>query len=141
MGNEHEEAVRTFLLSGECERMDSIHVDRLLSQMAPEARYHLFAWEEPFVGHDAIRDELLREAPFYSDTQFEILNIASVGQTVFVERIDWVTMNEKRAGIHVVGVFEVDADGKIAIWRDYLDTREITTKVGADSVMPELRQT
>jgi len=50
-----------------------------------------------------------------------------------------VTMNDKRAGIHVVGVFEVDADGKITNWRDYLDTREITTKVGADSVMPELR--
>jgi limonene-1,2-epoxide hydrolase len=60
----------------------------------------------------------------------EMVNIASVGTTVFVQRRDWVTMNDKRAGFHVVGVFEVDADGKIASWRDYLDSREITVQVG-----------
>jgi len=63
-----------------------------------EARYHVFAWEEPFVGHDAIRDELLRQAPGFRDTREEIVNVASVGQTVFVERRDWVTMNDERAG-------------------------------------------
>jgi limonene-1,2-epoxide hydrolase len=36
-----------------------------------------------------------------------------------MERIDWVTMNDKRAGFHVVGVFDVDDHGKIASWRDY----------------------
>jgi limonene-1,2-epoxide hydrolase len=40
------------------------------------------------------------------------------------------------AGFHVVGVFEVDAHGKIASWRDYVDSREIATKVG-----PEREQT
>lgn len=97
------------------------------------ARYHVFASEEPFVGHDAIHDELLRQAALYSDARFEIVNIASVGQTVFLERIDSVTMNDKRAGFHVVGVFEVDNGGKIASWRDYLDSREMTVKVGPDS--------
>jgi limonene-1,2-epoxide hydrolase len=109
--------------------------------MTPDARYHLFAWEEPFVGRDAIAEELLKEAAYCSDTQVEFVNIASAGQTVFVERLDWVTMNDKHAGFHVVGVFEVAADGKISNWRDYVDTREITTKVEADSVIPELRQT
>jgi limonene-1,2-epoxide hydrolase len=100
--------------------------------MAPDARYHLFAWEKPFVGHDAIRDELLRQAAMTSDGRFEFVNIASAGQIVFVERIDSTNVNGKRADFHVVGVFEVDADGKIASWRDYLDSREITIKVGAD---------
>jgi limonene-1,2-epoxide hydrolase len=62
-----------------------------------------------------------------------MVNVASVGPTVFVERRDWVTMNDKRAGFHVVGVFEVDADGKIVSWRDYLDSREITVQVGPRS--------
>ena len=44
-----------------------------------------------------------------------------------------MTMNDKRAGFHVVGVFEVDNGGKIASWRDYLDSREMTVKVGPDS--------
>ena len=71
---------------------------------------------------------MLRQAAFYRDGRFEILNVASVGQTVFMERIDWVTMNDKRAGFHVVGVFEVDAHGKIDSWRDYVDSREIAVK-------------
>jgi limonene-1,2-epoxide hydrolase len=77
----------------------------------------VFAWEEPFVGREAIRYELLRQAASYRDGRFEILNVASAGQVV-IERIDWVTMNDKRAGFHVVGVFEVDDHGKIASWRD-----------------------
>ena len=131
MGIEHEEAVRSFLLAFEGENLDSTQIERIVSRMAPDARYHLFAWEEPFVGHDAIRDELLRQAAMTSDGRFEFVSIASAGQIVFVERIDSTNINGKRADFHVVGVFEVDAHGKIASWRDYLDSREITVKVGA----------
>jgi limonene-1,2-epoxide hydrolase len=132
MGVEQEELARAFILEFECERLDSARVEAVLDRMAPDAHYHVFAWEEPFVGRDAIRDELLRQAAFYRDGRFEFVNVASVGQTVFVQRIDWVTMNEKRAGFHVVGVFEVDAHGKIANWRDYADSREIAAKTGPE---------
>ena len=101
--------------------------------MAPDAApYQIFAWEEPIVGRDAIRDELLRHAAMTSDGQCELVNIASAGPIVFVERVDFTTINGKRAGFHVVGVFEVDADGKIASWRDYLDSREIAALLGTD---------
>ena len=136
MGVEQEQLARAFILEFECERVDPVRVEAVLDRMAADAYYYVFAWEEPFVGRDAIRDELLRQAAFYRDGRFEILNVGSVGQTVFIERIDWVTMNDKRAGFHVVGVFEVDAHGKIASWRDYVDSREIATKVG-----PEREQT
>jgi limonene-1,2-epoxide hydrolase len=129
---DNKEVVRNFVLEFECDRLDSARVDAVLDRMAPDARYHVFAWEEPFVGRDAIRDELLRQAAFYREPRFEIVNIASIGQTVFMQRIDWATMNEKRAGFHVVGVFEVDAHGKIASWRDYVDSREIAVKTGPD---------
>jgi len=56
--------------------------------------------------------------------------MASVGGTVFVERRDLVTIESKDVAVHLVGVFEVDDDGKIASWRDYFDSREIATKVG-----------
>jgi limonene-1,2-epoxide hydrolase len=54
----------------------------------------------------------------FSEAEFEIVNIASVGQSVFVERIDQATMNGKRAGFHLLRVFEVNANCKIASWRD-----------------------
>jgi limonene-1,2-epoxide hydrolase catalytic subunit len=68
--------------------------------------------------------ETIRHAALTSDSGFEFVNVASAGQIVFVERVDFATIDGKRAGFHVVGVFEVDADGKIASSRDYLDSRE-----------------
>jgi limonene-1,2-epoxide hydrolase len=133
MSIEHEDAVRAFFLAAniaEKEHWTSAQIDEVLSHLAPDARYHVFAWQEPFVGHDVICDELLRQATLFSNGQVEFLNFASVGQTVFVDRRDRVTMNGKRAGFHVVGVFEFDGNGKIASWRDYVDSREITAKVG-----------
>jgi limonene-1,2-epoxide hydrolase len=130
MSIEHEEAVRAFLLALEAENFDSAQADQVVAHMAPDAHYYLYAWAEPFVGHDAIKAELLKQAPTYKDASFEFLNFASTGQTVFVERLDRMTINDKYAEFHIVGVFEVDANGRIASWRDYFDSAEITTKVG-----------
>ena len=78
------------------------------------------------MGRDAIRAELLRQAPLFSDGCYETVNVASVGQTVFSERVDSVMIEGKRAAFHLVDVFEVDADGKIASWRTYSDSGEDT---------------
>ena len=133
LGIAPEEAVRDFVLEAECDRWDASRIERLLDRMAPDARYHVQAWKEPLVGRDVIRDELLRQAPLFSDGCYETVNMASVGQTVFSERVDTVTMNEKRASFHLVDVFEVDADGKIASWRTYSDTGEHAVNTGEDS--------
>jgi len=100
--------------------------------MAPEASYRVYGWDEPVVGHEAIRAELQKQAPMFSDTQAEIHAVASVGQTVFMQRTDHITMFGKRGGIDVVGVFEIDADGKVVSWRDYLDSRQIVTVFAPD---------
>jgi limonene-1,2-epoxide hydrolase len=124
LGIAQEEAVRDFVVEAECEHLDASRIERLLDRMAPGARYHVRAWQEPFVGHDAIRAELLRQAPLFSDGRYETVNVASVGQIVFSERVDSVIIGGKRATFHLVDVFEVDADGKIASWRTYSDSGE-----------------
>jgi limonene-1,2-epoxide hydrolase len=127
---DQEKAVLAFIADWEStQRWDAAQVERISSHMTDDARYHFFAWNDPFVGHDAIRDELLRQAPNFGGTRIEIAKIASAGQTVFVERTDWITKDDTRMGIHVVGVFEVTADGKIATYADYLDSREIVVNV------------
>jgi len=113
--------------------MDAARVERLLDRLAPDARYHVRAWQEPFVGRDAIRAELLRQAPLFSDGCYETVNLASVGQTVFSERVDSVMIAGKRATFHLVDVFEADADGKIASRRTYSDPRENDVDSGPDS--------
>jgi limonene-1,2-epoxide hydrolase len=60
------------------------------------------------------------------------MTIGSVGQTVFVERLESMTLTGTPVTLHLVGVFEVDRDGKITAWRDYSDSREVAVKVGVD---------
>jgi limonene-1,2-epoxide hydrolase len=132
MSIEHEEVIRSFhqaAVTGENTHWDTAQVEQFLGYMTPDARYHVSAWQEPLVGHDAIREELLRQAPLFTDSSFEFLNFAFADSTVFLERIDWCTINGNRAGFHVVGVYEV-IDGKIASWRDYYDSAEIRAKIG-----------
>ena len=95
-----------------------------------DARYQIFAWDDPFVGHDAIRAELLRQAPLFRDVRVEIVAIGSVGHIVFTERIDSMILRGKPIKSHFAGVFEVDAEGKIAAWREYLDSRELSVQLG-----------
>ena len=130
MGVEQEAAVLAFMAELEGEYLDTARVERAVGRMASDARYHVHAWEEPFVGHDAIRAEFLRQGAGMSDLRLEILTIGSVGQIVLTERLDSLIVNAKSVTAHVAGVFEVDAAGKIAVWRDYGDSREFAVQIG-----------
>ena len=133
MGAEQEAAVRAFLAEFETDQSDSaLYVDRLVSHMAPDSRYQVIAWEDPHIGTDAIRAELLRQASVYSDFRCEIYAIASADQMVFTERTDSMILRGKPVTVHIAGVFEVDAEGKIAAWRDYLDSSEVSVQLGTD---------
>ena len=140
MGVEHEAVVRAFLAEFETDQSDSaLYVDRLVSHMGPDSRYQVIAWEDPHIGADAIRAELLRQASVYSDFRCEIYAIASADQTVFTERTDSMILRGKPVTVHIAGVFEVNAEGKIAAWRDYLDSREVAILLGADENSEEMR--
>jgi limonene-1,2-epoxide hydrolase len=117
----------------EGEEWDSARVERAVSRMAADARYQVHAGDDPFVGHDAIRAELLRQASGMSDVRNEIVTIGSVRQIVFTERLDSLVVNNKSLTVHIAGVFEVDAAGKIAAWRDYFNSAEIAVQFGADA--------
>lgn len=130
MGESQEGAVRAFVegLNG---TWDDAQIKRAVDRMAPQAHYHVYAWERPVVGQDAIRREMQRQAPHFADLHCEILNIASSDSTVFVERLDSMTTKEGPLKSHLAAVFEVEPDGKIRAWREYYDSKEITTQVGA----------
>ena len=133
MGVEQEAAVRAFLAEFETDQSDSaLYVERLLSHMASDSRYQVIAWEDPHVGADAIRAELLRQAAVYRDMRCEIYAIASSDQTVFTERTDSMILRGKPVTVHIAGVFEVDAEGKIVAWHEYLDSSEVSVQLGAD---------
>lgn len=133
MGVEQEAAVRAFLGNLEANgHQDAAQIERAVSCMSSGAEWHVVAWHRPFVGHDAIRAELLRQALLFRDLRVEILAIASTESVVFTERIDSMILRGKPLRSHIAGVFVVDADGKIAAWREYCDTKEVSAQMNAD---------
>jgi len=100
-------------------------VDRSMALLAEDATYRVNAWNEPFRGHDEIDEDLRRQRREWSDFRYQMLNLATAGNVVLAERIDTIRMHGRDVTVHVAAVFEFDADGRIASWRDYFDSHEI----------------
>ena len=56
----------------------------------------------------------------WTETSWDVLNVAATGNVVIAERLDRTRAGEKSVDLPCVGVFELEA-GKIKIWRDYFD--------------------
>ena len=96
---------------------------------ADGASYQINAWNDPLIGRDAIRQDFDRQRAVWSDFRYQLLNIGTVGNIVFTERVDTVRTAGRDVSIHMAGVFEFDDAGKIASWRDYFDTKEIEAQL------------
>lgn len=133
MSREAETAVRALLERLDTTGWDADQIDRIVEAMTPDARYHVLAWEAPHVGRDAIRAELMRQASIFSDYRSEIVASASAGSVVFVEKLDSMTLAGQTITVHVVAVYDT-VDGKVSSWRDYVDRKEVETKLSVDIV-------
>ena len=74
-------------------------------------------------GVDAIVENLAAQFSMFPDAYaFEIVNIASDGQAVLTERLDYIqTPDGAKPAVPVMGTFVVGDDGKIIRWTDYFD--------------------
>jgi limonene-1,2-epoxide hydrolase len=80
---------------------------------------------DPAVGKPAAMALL---EPFLAAEEIDWLveGLAANGRTVFTERIDRFRFaGQGWTAVRAAGVFEVDAKGKIAAWRDYFDLAEL----------------
>ncbi|MEM6545712.1 MAG: limonene-1,2-epoxide hydrolase family protein [Pseudomonadota bacterium] len=80
-------------------------------------------------GIAAVREKLAA----FSDIKaaaFEAHHTAANGNVVLSERTDWFDIGGKRRTIRVMGVFELNDDGKITRWRDYFDSAEFYREFG-----------
>jgi limonene-1,2-epoxide hydrolase len=95
----------------------------LASYFTPDALY-LNMPLPPRQGVETI-EASLRETFVDLSVRIETLNIASAGDLVFTERIDWVSREGKpEVRLPVAGVMEM-RDGKIAVLREYFDLRTV----------------
>ena len=76
---------------------------------------------EPIVGHDALASTLHAFLGPAGEVEWPILSQHEIGRTVINERLDRFHIGDGWLELPVAGVFEVNTDGKITLWRDYFD--------------------
>lgn len=127
-----EQHVRAFLALFHTTSLDIV---ALRAALANDARYQPIVPIAPVrEGADAICKEMERQYRLYDECDCVILNVATAGNTVFTERVDTVRQlaNGQRTTTHVVGVFDLDAAGRIAFWREYWDALDCAGQLGID---------
>lgn len=108
------ETIRRF-----CAAWSNLDTDEMIAFFTAEPVYHNMPGP-PAEGAEAVRRTIDGFLKTWQRTDWEVLNIAADGDTVFAERVDRTDAGGKHVDLPVVGVFEL-RDGKIAAWRDYFD--------------------
>lgn len=81
------------------------------------------------VGPDAMRAFLGAMSGNVDEVQFVIHRQTASGNIVMNERTDRFRVGDKWMDLKVAGVFEVNDDGKVTLWRDYFDMTEFNNEM------------
>jgi limonene-1,2-epoxide hydrolase len=120
-----EQVVRRFLAA-----LKQSDVDELVGFFSADAVW-IDGPRGTYRGVDAIKAEIESQAQVVPSITVEVKNLVASGGTVMVERADIFETQGKSFDLEVVGVFEVDGDGRIARLRDYYDLNSLMDKVTA----------
>lgn len=100
--------------------VESKDVSAAVALLAPQISYENMPMD-PIVGQEsvaAVLDGFLGPA---KTVEWRILNQWEFGDTVINERIDRFQIGDGWLELPVAGVFRVDTEGRITLWRDYFD--------------------
>lgn len=97
-------------------------IEGAYAMMADDIVWHNIPME-PAVGVAGCQ-ALMAGFPPIEDVEWVTHNIAANGSVVLTERADKFLIGGKWRAIRVMGTFEVNAERKIAQWRDYFDMLE-----------------
>ena len=110
---------------------NNLDIDAMLALCAEGIVYHNIPME-PVHGTTAMRTMVEQFLGDLVGCDWQTHAIAAKGNTVLTERTDGFTFkNGRKAAIRVMGIFEIDDDGRIAAWRDYFDMLEFQREFAA----------
>lgn len=81
------------------------------------------------IGPDAMRSFLGVMAGNVDEIEFVIHRQTVTGNVVMNERTDRFRVGGNWMDLKVAGIFEVDDDGRVTLWRDYFDMTEFNTEM------------
>ena len=129
MGGSTEEqnvaVIRSFI-----EAWSRLDPDELAGYFAEDGCYHNIP-VGPVTGRTEVRDMIAGFTAGWTETTWELLNVAASGDVVFTERIDRTTAGERAVDLPCAGVFTLE-DGKIKVWRDYFDLATFTNGMAGE---------
>ncbi|MCW8193452.1 SgcJ/EcaC family oxidoreductase [Proteobacteria bacterium 005FR1] len=117
--SENLQIVRDFI-----QAWSTLDAQKLAGYFADDGCYHNIPLQ-PVVGRQKVQDFIQQFIAGWTETQWDITNIAATGNLVMVERLDRTRTAKGDVDLPCVGVFEME-DGKIKVWRDYFDLATYT---------------
>ena len=134
MSEKHEALVKEFLSAWGDGNRKNPDKERILSMMSPDAEWLVWVGPDDNLrrGHEAISEEIDREAPMMEFLNCGIRSIASNDTTVFTERTDKFVCMGKPVTFDLVAVFDFDDDDRIKAWREYFDSASVAKSMGME---------
>jgi limonene-1,2-epoxide hydrolase len=112
-------------------------VDTILSMFTEDAVWQLWVPGGPTLrGRNAIKADIERQLVFATHMRCGPIATASNGRQVFTERLDRFTSNGVQIDHHLVAVFDISGDGRIAAWREYFDPDDVNRQLRAAAAIP-----
>jgi limonene-1,2-epoxide hydrolase len=90
--------------------------------LAPDVHYDNVPMA-PIDGRDAVRDTLQGFMGSATAVEWRVLRQTETANIVMNERLDRFEINGKWLEIPCAGVWEINAEGLISLWRDYFDLK------------------
>lgn len=108
-------------------------VERIMAAFAPGGTYQPLVPATPKqIAGPEMAAAFDRQFNTYHECRCEIHAAAAMGNFVFTERSDHVTLHvgDKKVTSRVCAVFELDEASRIVSWREYWDTGDIMKQMG-----------
>ena len=112
--NENERIVRDFIAA-----WSRLNPEELASYFTEDGCYFNIP-TQPVRGRESVENFIRGFTATWTETEWEILNIAAVGDVVYAERLDKTKTTQGDVDLPCCGVFQME-NGRIREWRDYFD--------------------
>ena len=114
------EIIREFI-----ENWSTLDAERLAEYFTEDGTYHNIP-AQPVSGRDNVRQFISAFLKSWTETTWDIIQLAEQGDVVFCERLDRTKTTQGDVDLPCCGVFEM-RDGKIHVWRGYFDMATFTS--------------
>lgn len=110
------------------EAWNTLDLDKIANTFAEDGVLHSMM-VEPITGRQTIKEHLGKFLDGATRLELKLKNVAVVGNTVFLERVDDFDYKGKTGAVPVVGVMEIK-NGKVQVWREYYDRADLLGQMG-----------